>query len=371
MKSITQYLEELKVNGLKESSLKSMETKLRFANEWKPLNKWTRDDVNQYILKLKKEEKSESYIEMQKSVIKRFLTYIGREKLVEHLKIKMPNNKLSPKDILTVEEINRMIEVSESHLHKALIAFMFESGGRAGEVVKVMVRDIEETNKGMIIALPNFKTTTEGKPEYRRDLYPFSAGYIRNWIAYGGLGKDDKLFDLNAAYTWEVVKKAGEKAGITKPVTPHKLRHARVQDLIRREYQESIIRHKMGWTRSSNMLGRYSHTADDDLINATASKNGILEDRKPIVTLKQAESLNIANATLQLSKLNEENERLSSIVSVLAAKLNIDISIPVGGKLEKIEPVKVHKVNAEEIGLREATPEEIEKVKKSHHLIPK
>ena len=104
--------------------------------------------------------------------------------------------------------------------------------------------------------------------------------------------------------------KIAENAGIEKHITPHKFRHAQATDMVRRGYQETIIRKKLGWTGSSNMIERYQHIVDDDVINATLEKTGTDIPRRPITNLKQAESLKIVDASMQLSKLSEENQEL-------------------------------------------------------------
>jgi integrase/recombinase XerD len=134
-------------------------------------------------------------------------------------------------------------------MYKAYIATLFESGGREGEVLAVKLEDIEETDKGIIMSLIQTKT---GK-DRRRVLLPFATQFIRNHITYRGLSKGDYLFPgrvkgeaLSHTQSWRMLKQIAKKAGIDKPMSAHKFRHAQATDMVLRNYQESVIRKKLG-----------------------------------------------------------------------------------------------------------------------------
>jgi integrase len=295
-------------------------------SEFKPLDEWANGDAIKYILKLQKTSKP-STVEAAKIIMKVYFKWLQKPEVVANIKIRNIKNNLKREDILTIEDINKLIETTDSHRYKALIALLFESGARIGEIVKIVADDIQETDRGLVISIPQFKTGND----YRRVLCIFSAQYIRNYKSYCALNKNDILFDISEPAAWRALKKIGEKSGIGKPVTPHKFRHAQATDMVLRGYQESVIRKKLGWTADSRMIARYQHIADDDVINATAEMAGSDIPKQPITNLKEAEALKIADASLQLSKLNEENaelrkgydelkEQLALISAALAAK---------------------------------------------------
>lgn len=69
---------------------------------------------------------------------------------------------------------------------------------------------------------------------------------------------------------------------------------------------------------------RYQHMVDEDVIDATLAMAGQQTEipKKPIETLKQAESLKIADVSLQLSKLSEENKTLKSDVETMKHQMD-------------------------------------------------
>ena len=301
-----EFLKHQKLNGASTNTIKNYNSLLKAANEYKPLEQWEMDDVTNYILSLEKEGYAKATIEMRKTVLKTLFKWCEKSHIIKHLKIKKVESPLNRNDILSIEDVNLLIETTESTMYKALIALLFESGARINEILPIQVEEIEETDKGMIIPVHQSKT---GK-DFRRVLCVFSAQYIRNHITYAALDKKDRLFPLVDVSVWEMLKKIGKKSGITKPISAHKFRHAQAVDMLTRGYQDQITKKKLGWKDDSKMLARYSHVVDDDVINATVEKTGGDIPKKPITSMKQAEALKIADASLQLSKITEENKEL-------------------------------------------------------------
>ncbi|MFZ3170333.1 MAG: tyrosine-type recombinase/integrase [Candidatus Methanoperedens sp.] len=302
---LNKFFEWQKSNGLKDSTITNYRMYLTPMNLFKSIDDWTNDDAIKYILQLQKTSKP-STVEAAKIIMKVYFKWLQKMEVIANIKIKNIKNNLKREDILTIEDVEKLIETTDSYMYKALIALLFESGGRIGEILKIRAKDIQETDQGMIISVPQFKTGND----YRRILCPFSAQYIRNYISYSAVNKSDILFDLSEPAVWRFLKKIGKNSEIDKPVSAHKFRHAQACDMVVRGYQESIIRKKLGWTGDSRMIGRYTHLADEDVITATLEKSGSDAKRKPLTQLKQPEAIKIADASMQLSKLSEENQEL-------------------------------------------------------------
>lgn len=354
MLSINEYLNALKINGQTEHTLINVEQTLRQAADFKPLSKWTQGDTTKYLLKLQGKYKPSS-IEYKKAVLKRYFSRGGKDKVVEHLKIKSIKGDLNRDELLTVDDVNKLIETTASPMYKALFAFLFESGARISEALNVKVDDIQETeDKGMIIKVTQTKTGLDR----RRGLYVYSAGYIRNHISYSGLKKGDRLFGVTRPAVHLMLQKIGKDAGIDKPLSPHKFRHSSATHMVLSGYQEAIIRKKMGWTDDSRMISRYQHIIDDDVINAESEKKTNGQVKKPVISsIKMAEPLKIADASMQLSKLSEENEFLKLQVKELQNQMTaLDIQTP---KVEKdyagamLELIDMMKSNPHILGLLE------------------
>lgn len=317
MDNIAAYIQELQINKCSENTVKNIEY---FWNEklkayTKPLDQWTKDDINQCIISLMETYK-ESTVETYKKYIKQYFNWVGKGDIVKHIKIKTIDTPIVRAELPTVEDVNKMIESTASPFYKALISLLYESGARISEVLMIKVNDVKETDKGLLVHVHQTKTGKDKRPI----LCLQSGQYIRNLIMYGGLSESDYLFrspdnpdkPIYPENARETIKRIARKAGINKRITPHIFRHAQATDMLVQGYQETIINKKLGWKPHSTVSARYKHCISDDVINATLEKNGIKTD-SPIMlkdSIKQPDKLDIATQSKILSKLNEENEHL-------------------------------------------------------------
>lgn len=336
-KFISDYLDQIEINGKSKNTRIAYGSSLKKANEWKPLDEWTKDDVNTYVLKIKKVKKPAGF-EHTKLVLKMFFRFHGKD-ITNHISAKIKsNNELEAKDILTTDEINKMIETTHSLLYKALLAFCFESGARISEILEIKVDDIQETDKGMVLSVYE---TKGGKLKKRKGLYLFAAGYIRNYINSTTKAKTDRLFSITKNTAYKSFLRIGVSAGIGKKVNPHAFRHAQATDMVKRGYQETIIRKKLGWTPNSPMIARYQHITDEDVFNATLEKSGLDVPKQIITNLNIAEPSKIADTSMVINKLASDNDEMQERMKQIETDKE-DMKKEFDAKLEKMRKLFHH-----------------------------
>ncbi len=91
---------------------------------------------------MKDKQLSDSFIEMKKSLIKKFFIFQGKEDFVKDIKVKIPKKKLKSTDILVPKDIDLLIETDDNNRDKAFVALTFECGGRISEILRLKVKDI-------------------------------------------------------------------------------------------------------------------------------------------------------------------------------------------------------------------------------------
>lgn len=185
-----------------------------------------------------------------------------------------------PKEIMTQEEIKRMVSCAEHPVHKAIIRFLYDSGARVGEFLNIKLKDIQNDTNGIRVIL-------NGKTGERRILLIGSvADYTLNWIN----SHPDK--DNKEAYVWlntqnykpleyiglvKLLKRMSKKAGIKKPVNPHSFRHAKASHMAK-YLTECQMNCYFGWVQGSDMPSVYVHLSGRDLDDSLLKMYGIKKE---------------------------------------------------------------------------------------------
>ncbi|VVB90719.1 Tyrosine recombinase XerD [uncultured archaeon] len=325
MDVLQKYLKDLSVAGYSRNSIVYKQKFLEQMSRIKKIETWTKDDVDNYLYQIS-QTKARATVENAKTCFVSFFKRIGQPEKVSHLTIKMVEGTLRRDELLTYDDVIKLIDATDSVLYKALLIFLFESGARINEVLAVKVSDVMETDIGMVVHVHQTKYGVDK----RRVICIYSASYIRNLLTYLNLGKGDYLFpspknlkrnhgqpvSLNSQFVPHLFREIAKKAGIEKPVNPHAFRHACATNLVLQEYPESLIKKGLGWKPTSRAINRYTHVVDDDFINARLEKEGVVQPHeKPQQQIKLAEPIQFSDDKTILRRLVVENQELQKKVA--------------------------------------------------------
>lgn len=207
-------------------------------------------------------------------------------------KVKSP--QLQAKDVLTEEEIDKMIAVCTTLRDRALIAVMYETGARVGEIENCKIEDVVEMPHGYDIML---RGKTGERPssiyKYQQLLKQYMSSHfdyhnpkaplfptLRRYNEYsvtGDISKKDEPRDfrqLDSKMIGEIIKVTAERAGIKKRVYPHLLRHSQATFLAANNVGEQHMKQIMGWRPNSPMCGTYTHITNLSSRNAKLAAYG-------------------------------------------------------------------------------------------------
>ena len=274
--TIEEFINSLKADNRSKSSIKNARAALEQLDQFKPLEDVTANDINEFIIYIReKHGYTEGTIGVRKTYIKRFFKMNDLDMVVKSVKITKSVTNLNPKDILIAEDIDLIIENLPHPKYTALVAVLWESGGRIEEVLGIKKEtDLIETDLGYKVTLFGDKTRAHNYA-YREILLSQAAPYVRDWILNNN-SDSEYLFPIKSnsvrtAFT-KLYEKLNKDFGFIKPMHPHMFRHACATRLVREEVQESYIRKQLGWTPDSNMLSVYIHLASSDLYDYHARK---------------------------------------------------------------------------------------------------
>ena len=196
--------------------------------------------------------------------------------------VKAPKGASVLPDVLNVDEVSRLLDAAAVGgstdpvvlRDKALLEFMYATGCRVSEAVGTNLEDIDLEEK--VVRLM-------GKGSKQR-LVPLGS-YARNSVVvYLNAGRGElerrstaKVPERRALFlnkrgkrisrqsVWEIVKTAGERAGITKPLHPHTLRHSFATHLIQGGADVRTVQELLGHA-SVTTTQIYTHVSPEALI---------------------------------------------------------------------------------------------------------
>jgi len=203
-------------------------------------------EIKTYLLYLI-DEKQSSWSHYRQTVCGLRALYtkvLGHEWMAEH--IPFPRRGRTLPQFLTPEEVAKVLSVVENPKHRMMLETIYATGVRCGELVRLRVNDID--SKRNLIVVRNGK----GQKDRHTLLGAVLLGKLRNY--YRKYRPKEWLFEGRDGHSstnvpQKACKRAEEKSGIGREVTPNILRHAFATSLLERREELITISNLMGHSR--------------------------------------------------------------------------------------------------------------------------
>lgn len=260
----------------------------------KPFDQITEDDIKNYISDLNKKVKDNT-LSVKKSAIKCFFKWFYKTDdypaLVKWIKTGYAKSKHRlPESILTPNEIKTLIESAKTIQHKAIIAVLFDTGVRIGEFLNMNINEIQYDENGAFIFV-------NGKTGKRMVRFIHSISYLSMWLEYHPYKNNVKTKKETPSPLWVsdstcskgqrlsqsgisgIIQDITNRTNITKKISPHQFRHARLTDLAKKGINEPALKTIAGWVGNSSMPEIYIHLSGRDGVNQLleCEKNGYVK----------------------------------------------------------------------------------------------
>ena len=211
----------------------------RFMEEkGRPLEHAENADVSAFLASLKEAGRSGATVNRKLASVRSYFAYLrqaGKTAADPTIGIKAPKQQRKELEFLTVEEVNKLLEMPEDDVKgirdRALLEVMYATGMKASEICSVNTGDINlrigfvscsgESGKARIIPLgkPARKAVQvyldEARPELlgrKKDCGALFLNYLGERMTRQGI--------------WKLFRHYGEKAGISKAMNPLILRNS-------------------------------------------------------------------------------------------------------------------------------------------------
>jgi integrase/recombinase XerD len=219
----------------------------------------TESDIKLYLAELLGKQQEKSSVALVRSA----LLFYYNEVLKKNISaIKTPKIPKKLPITLSKEEIKQLIDAATHEKSKLLIKVIYASGLRVSEALKLKVEDLEMEQK--IGWVRNGKGGKDRMIILSEQVLAELKSFLRSRSIQKGyifLGKDGK--PMTSRNAQKIVSTAARSAGITKPVTPHKLRHSFATHLREAGQDLRVIQELLGHS-SIQTTEIYTHVSTEE-----------------------------------------------------------------------------------------------------------
>ncbi|HQL70226.1 MAG: tyrosine-type recombinase/integrase [Bacteroidales bacterium] len=182
------------------------------------------------------------------------------------LNIKLPLKDLYPTrkehhlpEYLNKDEIKRLISATDNLKHRCILELLYSAGLRLSELLNIEISDIDSTD--MLIHIHVAKGKKDRKVMLSNVLLADLRAYFKQYkpqkYLFEGQGKEQ----YSAKSVQNIVKFTAQRAGISKHVTPHTLRHSFATHLLENGTDIRFIQELLGH-KSVKTTEIYTHISD-------------------------------------------------------------------------------------------------------------
>jgi site-specific recombinase XerD len=298
----------------------------------KPLENATYDEILSYIESLKVDF-ADNTVALHYSKLIQFYKFcfdetddIRYNKLVKRLKslsLRIKSNHISPTNILLPEDIKRLINVSTLERDRCIVATLFESGMRVGELRALtnnMIMMNEQTQE-VTFNIPDIEgCKTGGRTVVCLEIY----GYVQDWMK---CNTSEMFIPVSNSGIRKTINILFKKAGISKPCNPHMFRHSAITHAVNIGMQQNAICERFWGRTNSNMLSTYIHLSEQMQSNAYRTAKGMNGDDTKVINPialrcvecgKLIQSGKLCKQCEETANLKRKVQEMESILSVVA-----------------------------------------------------
>ena len=208
------------------------------------------------------------------SALKIFTVFCPQTK-IHNLSLERPKKSRILPSVLSQEEVLRIIQLTKNLKHRAIIVLLYSSGLRIGEVTNLLLKNIDIIRRQ--IKVEKGKGRKDRFVVLATSYLPLLQNYLTTFkpALYFIEGPTGKKYSESSIRKF--LFKSVQKAGISKKVTPHTLRHSYATHLLENGVGLRHIQELLGHAKPETTM-IYTHVAKKDLLDIQSPLDTILLD---------------------------------------------------------------------------------------------
>jgi integrase/recombinase XerD len=279
-------LEDLRIRNYAPATVRCyIRAIAEFAQHFnKPPDQLGAEEIRRYQLFLLNEKRVKLSSYIQAICALRFFYQNTLQRRIEIDRIPLPRYEKKLPIILSKAEVKALLEAPRNLKHRAMLATMYGAGLRVSEVASLKVSDMDRERR--VIWVRGGKGHKDRQVMLADPLRDVLAAYWRSkrptvWLFPGK--KPDCPITTDSIFKTCVA--AARKAGITKPIHPHSLRHAFATHLLDEGVNLLVIQRLLGHAHLKT-TAVYLHLSD----------SAVRSTKSPLETLSSVELIRAAVA---------------------------------------------------------------------------
>lgn len=295
----------------------------------RPIENLTIDNIKTYITGLQSRELSQNTISLSQSKIIQFYEWAFDEtedekfstlaRKLKRIKTHRVKKAISPSEILLPEEIKKIINVATIERDRCIVAVLYESGMRGGELLALTndMIEMDDIKQEVRFNIPNVEGCKTGaRSVICLEIY----GYVQDWLK---CNIDKKFMPLSFNGVRKAIVRLFKKAGITKPCNVHHFRHSAITHAAGLNMSETQLCYRFWGIPHSAMLSVYIHLNEQLKSSGYRDAKGMGEGNGKTVINPLATRCVECGRLIQngsLCKLCQDSKKLSEENAELKAK---------------------------------------------------
>ncbi len=196
------------------------------------------------------------------SALKLFIVFYP-ETLINNLELVRPKKSKKLPNILSQEEVLKIIGVTQNLKHRAILALIYSCGLRISELINLKLENFNIDRKQLVVK--NSKGRKDRYVSLADSFIPLLSNYYYSYNPEIYFVEGQNKGKYSAESVRQFLKKSCLKAGIRRTVTPHTLRHSYATHLLENGVDIRYIQSLLGHSRPETTM-IYTHVKRKDLM---------------------------------------------------------------------------------------------------------
>jgi len=232
----------------------------------KPIDEINESDLVKYVVSQKKRKISSS---TQMAMINSFKAYFREvhNKTFDHNILPRPKISQKQPDILSIEEMQKLISSINNLKHKSIVVLMYSCALRVSELVNLKIKDIDSKNNK--INIRNSKGKIDRIVMLDESLLKLLQEYWKQYKTKIYLFEGAKGNMYSVTSVQNIIKINSKKIGINKKISSHSMRHSCLTQLIKNGVDLRSVQ-KIAGHKNINTTAGYIKIIDADILQTVS-----------------------------------------------------------------------------------------------------